>query len=74
MLVGDYVIANDILGVVYKFDNNNQDVVCLRNEEGKEFWVNKTSVVEIASGYALAALIYEKLKGRVRNEKSKDRR
>lgn len=68
MLVGDYVIANDLLGVVV---DSSEDTLTIRDESGVDRTISAESCHEIVSGFALAASVYVKLRKRVNSEKNK---
>lgn len=68
MSVGDYVIANDLLGVVLG-EQDAQLLIC--DCEGEERLINKDACRELVSSYALAASVYVKLRRKANSEKNK---
>lgn len=63
MLLGSYCIANDLLGVIVGGDDEHWNI---KDEEGKVHKVSKPHVHEIASPQAVATLMENKLREKVR--------
>lgn len=68
MSVGDYVIANDLIGVVQE---EKEGSLVLKDSNGGLHTVVKESCHEIVSSYALAASIYVKTRKKIGNAKNK---
>lgn len=68
MGVGDYVIANDLLGVI---EEEKEDSFVLKDSNGRLHPITKSSCHEVVSSYALAASIYVKARKKVGNAKNK---
>lgn len=63
---GDYVIVNDLLGVLVDLDTN----MCkIKSVSGKIRSVNRFAVTQICSGSSMAAIFKRKLMIRINNEK-----
>lgn len=60
-IVGSYVIANDLVGVLVEVKGKE---CVVKSEEGKAYTIHTNCVHEIVAPHALATMFYNKVKKR----------
>lgn len=68
MHVGSIVIQNDVLGILTSVSETS-DTIMVKTKTGREIKLQKDNLGEVANPYAVAALVYNKVVSKIKEDK-----